>query len=152
MWLGQYNISSNRIEGSVWLLARLMLLNEESLSLTRFAITPFHYSKYTCYQYVWVKSMLILLNDLELSTYLITDKRWIGGLRNSRTNNTLITSIYLFCVDTWKTTVYVVPRLLSLCLCAPISVDLFIRRIESDYWKTLLSNRPDDMVNMKKIS
>ena len=131
MWLGQSNISSDRIEGGVWLQARLMVLHEESLSVTHFTIIPFHHSKYTCYLAVWVQATLIILNDFGLSTYVLTEKMWIGSLNDSSTNNTLITFIYLCCVDTWKTTVYVYPRLLLLFLCVPVLVDLRIRFIES---------------------
>ena len=46
--------------------------------------------------------MLIVLNEFRLSTYVLTEKRWIGGLQDSRTNNTLITSVYVFFVDTRK--------------------------------------------------
>ena len=98
-----------------------------------FTISPFQHSKYTCYQTVWVRSMLIVLNEFWLSTYVLTEKMWIGGSYDYRTNDTLITSIYLCCVDTWKTNVYFYPRLLLLCLCAPVSVDLRIRCIETFY-------------------
>ena len=70
--------------------------------LYHFTIAPFHHSKYTCYRAVWVQAMLILVNEFRLSTYVLTENRWIGGLNNSRTNNTLITYIYLCCIDTWK--------------------------------------------------
>ena len=63
--------------------------------------------------------MLIVLNDFGLSTYVLPEKRWIGGLHDPRENNTLTPSIYFLC---WylKTTVYVYPMLLLLCLCAPL--------------------------------
>ena len=89
-------------------------------------IATFHHSKYTCYRAVWLRAMLIVLNEFGISTYVLIDKMWIGGSHDLRTNNTLITSIYLCCIDTWKTTVYVYPRLLLLCLCVPVSVDLSI--------------------------
>ena len=138
MWLGKSNISLHRIEGSVWVRAMLMVLNEESLNVTHvtisplqhFIITPFHHSKYTCFRVVWVRAMLILLNDFGLITYVLTYKRWIRGLHNSSTNNTLITSIYLGCVDTLKTNLYFYPRFLLMCMCVPISVDIRIRRIK----------------------
>ena len=99
MWFGQSNPSLDRIEGIVWVRARLMILNEKSLSVTHFTITPF---QYTCYQVVWVQGMLIVLNEFGISTNVLTEKRWIGGLKDSRTNNTLIDSIYLCCIDTLK--------------------------------------------------
>ena len=136
---GTFSNSLTRVDSSLvllldsknWVQARLMVLNQESLSVTHFTISPF---QYTCYQVVWVRAMLIVLNDFGLSTYVLTDKRWIGGSHNLRTNNTLITSIYLCGIDTWKTTVYVYPRLLSMCLSAPVSVDLWIRRIKTQRW------------------
>ena len=121
------------VDTIVWVQARLMVLHEESLSVTYFTITTFHHYKYTCYQYVLVQAMLIILNDFELSTYVLTEKSWIGSLNYLRPNNTLITFIYLCCVDTWKKTVYVYPRLLFMCLCVPVLVDLQICRIKSVY-------------------
>ena len=67
--------------------------------LHHFTITPF---KYTFYIVVWVQAMLIVFNEFGISTYVLTEKRWICGFHDSRTNNTLITSIYLCCVDTRK--------------------------------------------------
>ena len=126
-------------ESSVWVKARLMVLNEDSLSVTHFAITPFRHSMYTYYWDVWVRAMLISLNEFGLSTYVIIKKRWIGGFQDSRINHTLITCIYLFCIGTWKTNVYVYPRLLLMCLCAPMSVDLRIRCIKTFYQTHVLA-------------
>ena len=39
--------------------------------------------------------MLIVLNEFGLSNYVITEKMWIGGLHDLRTNNTLIAYIYV---------------------------------------------------------
>ena len=71
-------------------------------SFNNFTIAPFHHSKFIWYQAVWVRAMLIVLNEFGLITYLLTEKTWICRLDDSRTNNTLINYIYLCCVDTWK--------------------------------------------------
>ena len=95
-------------------------------SFYHFNITSLHISKYTFYGAVWLRAMLIVLNYFGLSTYILTEKRWIGGLHNMRTNTTLKPYIYLCWVDTWITTVYVELRLLLMCLCVPVLVDLCI--------------------------
>ena len=88
-------LSTIRFDGTQWGVT-------ECASFQHFTITPLHHSKYTCYGAIWLRSMLIVLNYFGLSTYVLTEKRWISGLNDLRTNNTLITSIYLCCVDTWK--------------------------------------------------
>ena len=116
-------LSTSNVDGNKWGVT-------ECDSFHHFTIAPFNYSNYTCYQVVWLRAMLIVLNEFGRSTYVITEKRWIGD-SNDQKKNTLINSIYLCCIYTWKTAVYIYPRFLSLFLCAPVLVDLCIRRIET---------------------
>ena len=94
----------------VWVRVRLIVLNQESLSVNHFTISPlqyftigiFHHSKYTCYQVVGVIEMLILFYDFWISTYVLTNKKLFGGSHDSRMNYTITTSIYLCYIDTRK--------------------------------------------------
>ena len=123
-YIEHWCLSMIRIDGTQWGVT-------DCDSFYHLTITPLHHFKYTFYRYVWVQAMLIVLNESGIGTYVLIDKRWICGLHNLRANNTLITSIYLCCFDTWKTNVYVYLSLLSLWLCTPVSVDLRICRIET---------------------